>query len=118
MRADRAYRLLVRRGGMAPAFLAERGRVDHVEVVEIETGEVALHWDLEPRRAARLARLLRADLVQLDALTFIVKWEEATEPLPHRAGLRGLAANAIAASARRLGARACTGYREPGWQST
>ncbi len=86
MRADRAYRLLVRRGGIAPAFLAERGRLDHVEVVEIETGEVALHWDLEPRRATRLARLLRADLVQLDALTFIVKWEEATEPLPHEQG--------------------------------
>jgi hypothetical protein len=86
VRADHAYRLLVRRGGLAPAFLAERGRMDHIEVVEIETGEVALHWDLEPRRAARLARLLRSDLVQLDALTFIVKWEDATAPLPHEQG--------------------------------
>lgn len=76
-RANRAYRLLVRRGGRAPAILAEPGRLDHVEVVEIDTGEVALSWNLEPRRATRLARALRADLAQLDALTFIVKWEDA-----------------------------------------
>ena len=77
MKANHAYRLLVRRGGRAPAFLADSERVDHVEVVEIHSDEVALFWDLEPRRAARLARALRTDLVQLDALTFIVKWEDA-----------------------------------------
>ncbi len=85
MKANRAYRLLVRRGGRAPAFLADRERLDHVEVVEIPTGEVALCWDLEPKRAARLARTLRTDLAQLDALTFIVKWEDAKAgPPPER----------------------------------
>jgi hypothetical protein len=78
VKANRAYRLLVRRGGRVPAFLADSERVDHVEVVEIDTGEVAMCWDLDPRRAARLARTLRSDLAQLDPLTFIVKWEDAT----------------------------------------
>jgi hypothetical protein len=78
VRANRAYRLLVRRGGLVPAILAEPSRLDHVEVVEIGTMEVVLSWDLEPRRAARLVRALRSDLAQLDALTFIVKWEDAT----------------------------------------
>ena len=35
MRAGRAYRLLVRRGGTAPSLLASPDRVDHVEVVEV-----------------------------------------------------------------------------------
>jgi hypothetical protein len=42
MKANREYELLVRRGGRGPALLAGPDRVDHVEVVEIATGEVAL----------------------------------------------------------------------------
>ena len=77
MKANRAYRLIVRRGGLAPALLAGPDRLDRIEVVEITTGEVALFWDLDPRRAARLARALKADLAQLDSDAFIVAWREA-----------------------------------------
>ena len=61
MRAKRAYELLVRRG-------------EHVEVVEIETGEVVLFWDTIPGDTAKLARALRADLAQLEADQFLSKW--------------------------------------------
>jgi hypothetical protein len=74
MKAKLAYRLIVTRGGRAPALLADAGRVDHIEVVEIEGGEVVLFWDRPPQAATQLARALRADLVQLDAEEFIARW--------------------------------------------
>ena len=74
MRAGRAYRLLVRRGGAAPALLASPSRVDHVEVVEVSSGEVVLFWDCSPRVASRLARALRTDLAGRDAEEFIARW--------------------------------------------
>jgi hypothetical protein len=61
VKANRAYELLVRRG-------------EHVEVVEIDTGEVVLFWDTLPGDTAKLARALRADLAQLDADLFLTKW--------------------------------------------
>ena len=67
MKANRAYRLIVTRGGRAPALLADAARVDHIEVVEIDAGEVVLFWDRPPQAASRLARALRADLSQLEA---------------------------------------------------
>jgi hypothetical protein len=74
MRANRAYRLIVTRGGRAPALLADASRVDHIEVVEIESGEVVLFWDLPPQAASRTARALRADLSQLQAEEFLARW--------------------------------------------
>jgi hypothetical protein len=74
VRAGRAYRLLVRRGGAAPAMLASPSRVDHVEVVEVSSGEVVLFWDCSPRVASRLARALRTDLAGRDAEEFIARW--------------------------------------------
>ena len=74
MKANREYELSVRRGGRGPALLARSDRVDHVEVVEIATGEVALFWDTRPAVTRRLARGLRADLAQLDADAFMAKW--------------------------------------------
>jgi hypothetical protein len=74
MRANRAYRLIVRRGGWAPALLADPTRVDHIEVVEIDSGEVVLFWDLHPLQAARRARALRADLAQLQDDELIPRW--------------------------------------------
>lgn len=71
MRANRAYELKVSRGGgrFDPA------RVDSIEVLEIDTGEIALFWDLEPRATRKMARALRADLAQLDADEFLAKWQ-------------------------------------------
>ena len=74
MRANRAYRLIVTRGGRTPALLADTARVDHIEVVEIDAGEVVLFWDRPPHAASRLARALRADLSQLEAEEFLARW--------------------------------------------
>jgi hypothetical protein len=74
MKANRAYRLIVTRGGRTPALLADTGRVDHIEVVEIDSGEVVLFWDRPPHAASRLARALRADLSQLEAEEFLARW--------------------------------------------
>jgi hypothetical protein len=61
VKANRAYELLVRRG-------------EHVEVVEIDSGEVVLFWDTIPGDTGKLARALRRDLAQLEADAFLVKW--------------------------------------------
>jgi hypothetical protein len=74
MTANRAYRLIVTRAGRAPARLADPERVDHVEVVDIDSGEVALFWDRPPAAATKLARALRADLAQLSAEEFLARW--------------------------------------------
>jgi hypothetical protein len=74
MRAQHAYRLILTRGGRAPALLADATRVDHIEVVEIESGEVVLFWDRPPQAASKLARALRADLAQLEDEDFFARW--------------------------------------------
>jgi hypothetical protein len=74
MIAGRAYSLIVTRGGLTPAVLAHPERADHLEVVEIDSGEVVLFWDRAPLEASKLARELRADLARLDAAEFIARW--------------------------------------------
>jgi hypothetical protein len=74
MKANRAYRLIVRRGGWMPAALADPSRVDHIEVVEIHSGEVVLFWDCPPQASARMAKALRADLAQLQDTEFLARW--------------------------------------------
>ena len=74
MKANREYELIVRRGGRAPAALADPERVDQVEVVEIATGEVALFWDTAPAQTGRLARALKRDLAQLEGGEFMRRW--------------------------------------------
>jgi hypothetical protein len=74
MKAKHAYRLIVTRGGLAPALLADTARTDHVEIVEVESGEVILFWDRPPQAASKLARALRTDLAQLDAEPFLERW--------------------------------------------
>lgn len=75
MRANRAYELLVRRGGRAPALLADPMRGDTVEVVEVESGEVVLFWDTLPSLTGRLVRALRTDLARLEADAFLARWQ-------------------------------------------
>jgi hypothetical protein len=74
VKAGHAYRLIVTRGGRAPWVLADPARVDHIEVVEIDSGEVVLYWDRSPQPASRLARELREDLARLQAEDFIARW--------------------------------------------
>lgn len=74
MRANRAYHLIVSRDGREPAFLADPGRLDRIEVVSIDDGEVVLYWNVNARLASRLLRQLREDLVALDPEAFIDKW--------------------------------------------
>jgi hypothetical protein len=74
VRAGQAYRLIVTRGGRAPALLADTARVDHIEVVEIDGGEAVLFWDRPPQAASKLARALREDMAQLDAEEFMARW--------------------------------------------
>jgi hypothetical protein len=77
VKANRAFELIVSRGGLEPAFLADPQRLDRVEVVSIDDGEVVLYWDLPAKQAAKLVKALRADLVGLDAEEFISTWEGA-----------------------------------------
>ena len=74
MRANRAFELKVRRSGRGPALLRSPADVDHIEVLEIDTGEIALFWDTSPGQTGRLARALKADLAQLDAQEFLARW--------------------------------------------
>lgn len=74
MKAGRFFRVIVRRGGMMPAFLASPNRVDHVEVVEIDGGEVVFFWDCAPHLASRRARELREDLLRYDRDDFLARW--------------------------------------------
>jgi hypothetical protein len=74
MRANRAYELIVSRGGIEPAFLADEERRDRIEVVSVDDGEVAFFWDLPVKTAVRLLKELRADLASLEAGEFFDKW--------------------------------------------
>ena len=77
MKANRAYDLIVSRGGREPAFMSDPSRTDRIEVVSVDDGEVILYWNLTPKEASKLIRLLRADLVNLEAEEFFDKWLDA-----------------------------------------
>lgn len=64
MKANRAYELRVSRG--APTAM--------IEILEIDSGEIALFWDVRSDQARRFAGALRTDLAQLDAREFMDKW--------------------------------------------
>jgi hypothetical protein len=74
MRANRAYHLTVSRQGLEPAFLSGPERLDRIEVVSIDDGEVILYWDLPAKEASKLLKTLRADLAGLEAGDFIERW--------------------------------------------
>jgi hypothetical protein len=74
MKANRAFELIVRRGGRGPALLRSADQLDHIEVVEIDSGEVVLFWDTTPQQTGRLSRALKSDLAQLGAEQFLARW--------------------------------------------
>lgn len=61
-----------------PTVLADPARIDHLEVVEIASGEVVLFWDLPTDAARRMARRLREDLASLEADDFMATWSDQT----------------------------------------
>jgi len=77
VKANRLYHLIVSREGREPAFLSDPSRTDRIEVVSVDDGEVILFWEVDPKRASRLLRLLRADLASLDSDEFFDKWLDA-----------------------------------------
>jgi hypothetical protein len=79
VRANRAYHLIVSRGGLSPSFLADQSRLDRIELVSIDDGEVVLFWQLPAKLAARMLREMRADLVSLEAREFFEKWASVQE---------------------------------------
>jgi hypothetical protein len=81
VKANRAYELIHTRGSLSPARLAGDERVDLVEVVSIDDGEVQLFWELPARRAITVLRLMRTDLATLDAQEFIERWRAVDEDL-------------------------------------
>jgi hypothetical protein len=77
VKANRAFHLIVSREGREPAFMADRHRVDRIELVSVDDGEVVLYWELPAKSATKLLKALRADLVGLDAEEFVSRWAGA-----------------------------------------
>lgn len=79
MRANRVFHLIVTRGGREPAFMADRRRLDRIEVVSVQDGELVLYWELPAKQASGVVKQLRADLAQLEAAEFLALWEGADD---------------------------------------
>jgi hypothetical protein len=77
VKANRLYHLIVKREGREPAFLSDPSRTDRIEVVSVDDGEVILYWEVDPKQASKLVKLLRSDLASLDAEEFFDKWLDA-----------------------------------------
>ncbi|HEV7804440.1 MAG TPA: hypothetical protein VGO80_01360 [Solirubrobacteraceae bacterium] len=73
MKANRTHRLLHTRSSRMPARL-DPTRIDHIEVVEVASGEVVLFWDLPAPEAAKRARRVREDLNVLEEPQFLERW--------------------------------------------
>lgn len=80
MRANRAYRLIHTRGSRGPAFLSGPDRVDQVEIVSIDDGEIVLFWDVGGSAAGGFVRAIRADLSQLEDDAFLERWSSVEAP--------------------------------------
>jgi hypothetical protein len=80
VRANRAYRLIHTRGSRGPAFLSGPDRMDQVEIVSIDDGEIVLFWDVAGAEAGGFVRRLRADLSQLEADVFLERWSTVEGP--------------------------------------
>ena len=73
MKANRTHRLLYTRSNRMPARMSPT-RIDHIEVVDVASGEVVLFWDLPAPEAAKRARRVREDLNLLEVDEFVDRW--------------------------------------------
>ena len=74
MLARSAYQLTVTRTGRSPSFLSAPDRVDHIEIMSLDDGEVVLFWDVAGRETRRIEGALRADLESMEAAEFLDRW--------------------------------------------
>src|SRR4028119_1874080 len=82
MRANRSYRLLHTRSSRRPASL-DPARIDHLEVVDVASGEVVLFWDLPAPAAAQRAppggpapaRIHRLEVVEVASGEGVLFWD-------------------------------------------
>jgi hypothetical protein len=74
VKANRAFELIVSREGLEPAFLADPRRLDRVELVSVDDGEVVLFWELPAKDASKLLRRLREELHSFDIDEFRHAW--------------------------------------------
>jgi hypothetical protein len=80
VKANRAFKLIVRKGGLVPSRIASANRIDSVEIVDIATAETLFFRDCRARDAAQLARQIRRELAQLDTDAFYERWSGARPP--------------------------------------
>jgi hypothetical protein len=69
MKANRAFELIVTKGNRL-----DPNRIDHLEILEVDSGEVVLFWDTLRSQTGKLARALKRDLAQLEDEAFLAKW--------------------------------------------
>jgi hypothetical protein len=74
MKANRAFELIVSRGGREPAFLADPRRLDRIELVSVDDGEVVLFWELPAKETSKLLRQLREELHSFEIDEFRHAW--------------------------------------------
>jgi hypothetical protein len=74
VKANRAFELIVSHESHEPTFLGDPHRLDRIELLSIEDGEVVLYWELPVKEAAKLLRQLRAELVSFDVEEFRRAW--------------------------------------------
>ena len=75
MKANRAFHLIHTRGSLRPARLAGDERLDLIELVSIDDGEVVLFWEMTAREAVARVRAVRTDMASLDWEDFVAKWD-------------------------------------------
>jgi hypothetical protein len=78
--AARDLAVVHRRGSRVPAFLQPAPKSDQVEVVELDSGEVVLFWDVPSGAARRFVRALRADLGGMERDELLSKWGAVEVP--------------------------------------
>ncbi len=74
MKANRAFELIVSRDGREPAFLADPRRMDRIELVSVDDGEVVLYWELPAKEASKLLKQLREELHSFEIEEFERAW--------------------------------------------